>query len=320
MDLALYHPDLGFYATSGQAGRRGDFVTSVEVGPLFGQVMADYLDRLWTELGRPAPFTIVDAGAGPGTLARTIRAAGPACAEALDYVAVERSAHQRSQHPDGIRSLPDLPTAPIVGAIVANELLDNLAFEIVHWDIEVGFRQVAVMVDSAGEFAEVLTPTEFNDPAFDPGEARSARLVWQPAATRWLQTALDLVERGRVLVLDYTNRSVYADHRAASPIRTYRDHRSGSGPLDRPGEQDITADVQVRDLIAVEPPALIATQADWLRANGIDDLVAEGKRVWADRAGIGDLAALKARSRIGEAEALLDPDGLGAFTVLEWRR
>ena len=33
---------------------------------------------------------------------------------------------------------------------------------------------------------------------------------------------------------------------------------------------------------------------------------------------IGDLEAVKARSRVGEAEALLDPSGLGAFRVLEW--
>ena len=33
---------------------------------------------------------------------------------------------------------------------------------------------------------------------------------------------------------------------------------------------------------------------------------------------VGDLAALRARSRIRESEALLDPDGMGAFRVLEW--
>ena len=63
----------------------------------------------------------------------------------------------------------------------------------------------------------------------------------------------------------------------------------------------------------------VTTQASFLRANGIDDLVAEGRRRWAERAGVGDLAALRARSRITEAEALLDPAGLGGFTVLEWR-
>ena len=33
-----------------------------------------------------------------------------------------------------------------------------------------------------------------------------------------------------------------------------------------------------------------------------------------------DVAALKMRSRVAEAEALLDPTGLGGFTVLEYRR
>ena len=42
--------------------------------------------------------------------------------------------------------------------------------------------------------------------------------------------------------------------------------------------------------------------------------------MWAERGRIGDLAALRARSRVREAEALTDPVGLGAFTVLEWRR
>ena len=67
------------------------------------------------------------------------------------------------------------------------------------------------------------------------------------------------------------------------------------------------------------PGADTTTQAVFLRANGIEGLVAEGRRSWAERAGIGDLDALRARSRIAEAEALLDPDGLGGFTVMEWR-
>ena len=62
------------------------------------------------------------------------------------------------------------------------------------------------------------------------------------------------------------------------------------------------------------------SQADFLRAHGLDDLVAEGRRVWAERAHLGDLEALQARSRVSEAEALTDPTGLGAFRVLEWRR
>ena len=76
MDLALYG-EAGFYmrADGGSAGRRGDFITSPEVGPLFGAVLGRYLDAEWERIGRPDPFTVIDAGAGPGTLARTVLAA-----------------------------------------------------------------------------------------------------------------------------------------------------------------------------------------------------------------------------------------------------
>jgi len=133
VDVALYDPTYGFYATGGRAGRRGDFLTSPEVGPLFGAVVARALDAWWRAAGEPPRCTVVDAGAGPGTLARAIRAAAPACGPALRYVLVERSAAQRALHDplvaDGrgaVRSqaeLPDEVEGPC--AVLANELLDN---------------------------------------------------------------------------------------------------------------------------------------------------------------------------------------------------
>ncbi|MDP1805216.1 MAG: hypothetical protein Q8K72_08635, partial [Acidimicrobiales bacterium] len=53
-------------------------------------------------------------------------------------------------------------------------------------------------------------------------------------------------------------------------------------------------------------------------AFGIDDLAAEARAAWHERAHIGDLQALVARSRVHEAQALTDETGLGAFRVLEW--
>jgi hypothetical protein len=53
--------------------------------------------------------------------------------------------------------------------------------------------------------------------------------------------------------------------------------------------------------------------------HGIEDLVEEGRRQWAERAPVGDLAAVRARSRVTEAVALLARDGLGSFTVAEWQ-
>ena len=67
MELALYHPVGGFYEGGGRAGRGGaDFITSPEVGGLFGAVMARALESWWEALGRPDPFLVVEAGAGRG--------------------------------------------------------------------------------------------------------------------------------------------------------------------------------------------------------------------------------------------------------------
>jgi len=66
VEAALYG-DGGFFASGHGAGRAGaDFVTSPEVGQLFGVLVARYLDDVWDELGRPAarPVT-VGAHGGP---------------------------------------------------------------------------------------------------------------------------------------------------------------------------------------------------------------------------------------------------------------
>ena len=135
VDHALYAPGHGFYQRGGGAGRRRDFLTSPEVGPLFGAVLARALDGWWAELGRPDPFVVVEAGAGPGTLARSVRAAAPACGDALDLVLVEVGQAQWAMHPEGVRTLDALPAPGALGpgpvVVLANELLDNLPFALV---------------------------------------------------------------------------------------------------------------------------------------------------------------------------------------------
>ena len=161
MEAALYDERAGFYAAGGRAGRRsGDFLTSPEVGPLFGAVLARALDTWWAELGRPRPFVVVDAGAGPGTLARTVLAADRTCwpAGALRYCRVERSLPQRAHHVDlPVESVTNRPaTARSVGVVVANELLDNLPFRLAVFDG--GWREALVDLGPDGRFVELLRP------------------------------------------------------------------------------------------------------------------------------------------------------------------
>ena len=194
MRLALYDEN-GFYANTGRAGRRGDFITSPEVGPLFGTVIARALDAWWRELGEPAEFTVVDAGAEPGTLARSVLAAEPECIGALRYVAVEVSESQRTLHPAGIESRATMPDHPVVGVVVANELLDNLPFELFVFDG--GWKQAFVGVSADGRFSEVLLSAAV--PSFLPMKVpHGARVPVQTAATEWVGKMLGLIDRGRL--------------------------------------------------------------------------------------------------------------------------
>lgn len=290
MARALYG-ERGFFTVGGGAGRRGDFLTSPEVGPLFGAVLARALDAWWNELGQPDPYTVVEAGAGPGTLVRSILAASPRCIGVLRYVAVEVSPSLRARHPEGVISRDALPTGPLTGVVLANELLDNLPFDL----RDAADREVLVDGD---RFT--------SEPAY----------AVQTAAAEFVRMAIDSLERGRVVAFDYTTTTAEMRRRPYTEwLRTYRGHERGGHPLDDPGHHDITADVALDQL---PPPAARSTQADFLRRHGIDELVDEGRRVWRERAPSPDLAALTMRSRVREAEALCDTAGLGAFDVLEW--
>jgi SAM-dependent MidA family methyltransferase len=98
-------------------------------------------------------------------------------------------------------------------------------------------------------------------------------------------------------------------------LRTYRGHSRGVFNFEQSFECDVTADVAFDQLPA---PQSLSTQRDWLIQHGIDGLVEAGRRIWQERAHLGDLAAIRGRSRSVEADALCDMNGLGAFLVAEW--
>ncbi len=318
MHIALYG-EQGFYTAGGSAGRRGDFITSPEVGPLFGAVLARMVDSLWHQLGEPNQFTVIEAGAGPGTLARAFRAAQPDCLAAVSYVAVEVSAQQRALHPDWVTSVETMPTEPIVGVVIANELLDNLAFRL--FVMDGGWREAFVIARTDGAFAEVLRPADDLDHLPLPQSAtHGSRVPVQARAADWLAQTRALVTHGTVLVIDYASATTAG--LAIRPwrewLRTYRGHERGGHYLAEPGTQDITAEVALDQLLGDSGHlANVRTQRQYLQCWGIDDLVAEGQRIWNEQAARPTVVALTMRSRVREAEALCDPQGLGAFIVVE---
>ena len=75
MSIALYHPEFGYYTSEKyRTGRQGDFLTSVNVGPLFGNLLCHQFNQLWSILRKHSSnqnrhFDIVEVGASNGQLA-----------------------------------------------------------------------------------------------------------------------------------------------------------------------------------------------------------------------------------------------------------
>jgi SAM-dependent MidA family methyltransferase len=295
---------------------------------------------------------VIEAGAGRGVLAKAVLDAQPACGPALRYVCVERSAALRAQAEallpvepaenifgavvggdlDEERVVPgtgpvvavldDLPLVPVVGMVVANELLDNLPFRLLErrdatWcEVLVGIdgdRLYEIVVEAPpDEIAEVVRLV--------PEPADGSRIPLQHDATAWLRRAHECLVRGRIMLVDYADVTPSLARRPpAEWLRTYRGHALGGDPLDAPGEQDLTCEVAIDQLERFRPPSTNRSQADWLRLHGIDELADAARAEWEARAHIGDLTAVRARSRAGEATAITDPTGLGAFRVLGWQ-
>ena len=312
LEDALYG-EQGFYSTVGRAGRRGDFITSPEVGPLFGAVLARWIDAEFNRLGQPGDFRVVEVGAGPGTLARAILHAAPQWTGR--YIAVEISPAQRATHPDGVESIAALEGEPFRGVVIANELLDNLPFRLAVFDG--GWREAVVDVADSGELHEHLVepPKEWT---WLPERApHGARVPIQQRAATWVTEVRAQLAAGTLLAFDYF--TALTAELASVPwrewLRTYSGHERGEHYLRNHGLQDITAQVCLDQL---PPPSSVHSQAQFLSRWGIDELVAEGRAHWSAEVAAPSLETFRMRSRIREAESLLDPAGLGTFLAVEW--
>ena len=217
-------------------------------------------------------------------------------------------------HPGGVESVAALPDQPIHGVVIANELLDNLPFRLAVFDG--GWREAVIEAAADGSFSErlVVAPTEW---AWLPLNApHGARVPIQQRASEWVADVLAQLN-GMLLCFDYC--TALTAQLASIPwrdwLRTYRGHERGEHYLRNPGEQDITAQVCLDQL---PPPSTVRSQAQFLARWGIDELVAEGKAQWAAQAATPSVASLLMRSRVSEAESLLDLAGLGGFVAVEW--
>ncbi len=334
MDLALYHPQLGYY-TSGapKVGWTGDFFTSAHLHPLFGACLARQLHQMWEALQRPQPFLVVEEGAAQGLLARHIESAArqtaPALAEALRYQTVEVG-----------RRGEEATAAPHV--ILSNELIDAFPVHVV--ESSQGALQEVYVTEQGGQLIEqVRRPSSdalvaYLDRFRVDWRRFGAHYPWRAEinlrALDWMRaTAARVAPGGFVLTIDYgdTARRLYTSRRRRGTLLCYYRHTTNEEPLARPGQQDITAHVNFSALIEEGRRAGLrlsrfTTQRAFLLGWGIREDV-EALRATRYAAADserhtdqGQADLLRYYSQRNAVNALLDPNGLGGFRVLMQRK
>jgi SAM-dependent MidA family methyltransferase len=259
MEACLYHPQYGCYSKSEQRPRR-DYVTSVDVSPLFGRLLARQFHEMWNALGKPARFWLVEAGAGTGVLAKNILDFAaewfPEFYSVLTYVAVERSEARKSAHAGLLgshfglgrfESSADLPNEIAAGCIFSNELLD--AFPVHRVLRQSGeLREIYVAFDEEHGLHEKLGPPSspriaeyFAEQGLTLHEDQQAEANLK--ACDWIEDAGKRLRRGFVLTIDYGHPAaeLYDERHMRGTLLAYQRHRANEDYFHAPGEQDLTA-------------------------------------------------------------------------------
>ncbi len=329
MAAALYHPQFGYYTTHADAMTRGgDYVTSPELNPVFGSLVAKQLIELWQAMDAPTRFDVVELGGGGGLFARDIirRATRePRFAAALRYKIVELSPALIARQRRTFAELPaaeiewcaDLPDG-IEGCVISNEFFDALP---VHRVQRCGgsLREVYV-ADARGQFSDAVrepsTPAlaaYFAALGVEPGDGCLAEVNLD--AIGWMERIAAALGRGAVLTFDYgyEARELYAPWRRDGTLLCFYRQSASSDPYARVGMQDITASVDFTTLRA-------AGERCGLRTAGMTD---QSQFLVSLGIGAGLTAVAGEHSRLEEYFArrnvvldLIDPGKLGRIKVM----
>lgn len=247
MQMALYEPTLGYYASGNQKfGAGGDFVTAPEISPLFAETFAQEFIKVFAE----TEANILEFGAGSGVFAADCLLALEAANQLpKNYYILEVSAelqarqkqttHEKAPHLiDKITWLNALPEN-YRGVIFANEVADAIPVGL-YQKQQMDFKQAKVKVNDDGFVFDWQTNTKI-DKKVQNGNYFELR----PQLDGWINSIIKSCQKAAVFIVDYG----YSEDELLHPSRIngtlqhyYRHHKTDS-PLSLLGMQDLTSSV-----------------------------------------------------------------------------
>jgi len=327
MGLALYHPEHGYY-TSGKEkiGKKGDYYTSSDVHPVFGELIARQLEQMWRLMGK-GRFTVVEMGAGKGWLCydiiNLIKKKFPEFYEEVDYKIVEISRSLIERQSNTLKGLEEKVSwesfsadgfsfEPVIGSFLSNEFVDSLPVHQVI--VEDNCLKEIYVTTKDDVFCEVID--ELSDPVLEDyfKELKINLKEGQRAEVNikildWVKNISHYLKRGFVITIDYGHlaEDLYSQERCRGTLMCYYEHATSENPYKRVGSQDMTSHVNFSSLMEAGNRCGLSTtgftrQSRFLIALGILDKMNEAQ---------GDI------SKLLTIKNLLLPGGMGdVFKIL----
>jgi len=291
MELALYCPESGYYETNkDKIGRGGDFITSVSVGSLFGELLAFQFAEWLQELliagqtpAAPGRLSIVEAGAHDGRLAGDIlawlQANRPQLFARVEYVIVEPSARRQEWQRENLKlfspqvrwvSRPQAsPGAPLNGILYCNEMLDAFPVRRFGWEAakKAWFEWGVALAGENFCWTRMASPVTATALLCPPELERvlpdNYVIETSPAAENWWREAAGMLSHGKWLTIDYglAAEEMISPARTGGTLRAYHRHRVSNDLLAEAGEQDLTAHVNFTAIQQAGEAAGLRTEA-----------------------------------------------------------
>ena len=313
MNACLHDPKHGYYATRPGIGR--DFITAPEISQVFGELLGLWALHEWQQMGKPKPVRLVEAGAGRGTMmADMMRAIGQTGAsdaftlainEASPVYAARQKAELSGFHPDFLGEFQSLGEAPFI--LIANEWLDCLP---ARQFLRLGeaWHEKVVGLDEAGELAFGVATDDAPVERLAVGDEQENVEV-QPALETLCSTLKEAFDTspGLALFIDYGPAE-------GAPGDTLRAFYRGEqiDPLARPGESDLTVDVDFARLARLADAAGLAVHGPVEQGRFLMSLGAEARMQALIKANPDEAGAIHEGVR-----RLVDPAEMGArFKVI----
>jgi len=322
VEMVLYYPGLGYYTKdSTKIGRTGDFYTSPHLHSIFGAMIGRQMEEMWTAIGKPEIFHIVEMGAGMGYLAKDMLEylEEKEIFKHLKYTIVEINPTVRAKQQELLSEFSDKvkwvshinELKPITGCFLSNELLDAFPVRL----IEVSnnpdneLKEIYVSIDG-DDLVEIKMPCSaevkeyFNE--FGIKLPEGYRTEVNLKIKDWLGEVSNKLSEGFILTIDYgyPAQDYYSEERNRGALLCYYQHQINENPYQSIGEQDLTAHVNFSSLKKWGEELGLKSlgfcpQGTYFVSLGIDEVIME---LYGDSPDVFDVAKIK---------GLILPQGMG---------